>query len=105
MADKTEEQDLMEPLSAITFATRTSESDAFRPLRSSGDRALAQALSNAALRLNDVGYPGAGREITFSLDPATRLPLIEIVDQETREVLSQWPSAYLLELAAEQSKR
>jgi uncharacterized FlaG/YvyC family protein len=67
-------------------------------------QALNLAVSKATRVLNDVGYAGAGRQISFSLDPSTHQPVIEILDIETNKVLFQWPSAYVLELAAEQSK-
>ena len=89
----------MEPISLNPTAAGP---DALRPSHSPEDRALVHAVSEAARRLNEAGYAGEGRAITFSLDPATRLPLIKVVDEQTRETLSQWPSAYLLELAAEQ---
>ena len=42
---------------------------------------------------------GEGRQLTFSRDPQTRRPVIQIVDQSTGEVLDQIPAQTLLELA------
>jgi uncharacterized FlaG/YvyC family protein len=42
---------------------------------------------------------GEGRQLTFTRDPETRRPVIQIVDQNTGEVLDQIPSATILELA------
>jgi uncharacterized FlaG/YvyC family protein len=64
-------------------------------------RSLNQAVSNAVRQLNEAAYPGEGREVTFSLDRATKAPVIRVVDTATKEVISQWPSEYLLEIAAE----
>jgi uncharacterized FlaG/YvyC family protein len=67
-------------------------------------QALNVAVSKATKVLNDIGYAGIGRQINFSLDPATHQPVIEILDTQTNKVLFQWPSEYVLELAAEQTK-
>jgi uncharacterized FlaG/YvyC family protein len=89
----------MEPLSPIPAIT----GPAPEPDRAQAnpERALTLAVAGAARRLNDINYAGEGREITFSLDPATKKPLVKVVDLDTREVVFQWPSKYLLELAAE----
>ncbi len=50
-------------------------------------------------------YPGEGREVTFSLDPATKAPVIKVIDTATKEVISQWPPEYLLQIAAENTTR
>jgi len=57
------------------------------------------AVSSAVRQLNTVRYAGEGREVTFSLDPATRRPVLRVVDVETKEVILQWPQAYVLQLA------
>ena len=69
------------------------------------NRSLNRAVSNAVRQLNEAGYAGRGREVTFSLDPATKSPVIKVIDTDTKEVISQWPSAYLLEIAAQNSTR
>lgn len=69
------------------------------------NRSLNQAVSSAVRQLNETGYPGDGREVTFSLDRVTKAPVIKVVDTATKEVISQWPSEYLLEIAAENTTR
>jgi uncharacterized FlaG/YvyC family protein len=54
--------------------------------------------------VNDAGYPGDGREVTFSVDQATKRPVIKVVDTSTKEVLQQWPPEYVLQLAADAEK-
>ncbi len=69
------------------------------------NRSLNQAVSNAVRQLNEAAYPGEGREVTFSLDRATKAPVIKVIDTATKEVISQWPPEYLLEIAAENTTR
>lgn len=66
-----------------------------------------ESLTKAARTVNQANFAGAGREVTFSVNPATRRPVIKVVQTETKEVVAQWPSEYLLRLAEEldQSKR
>jgi uncharacterized FlaG/YvyC family protein len=68
------------------------------------ERALNRSVSAAVQTLNDAGYPGSGREVTFSVDHATKLPVIKVVDTSTQKVLEQWPPEYLLQLAADANK-
>jgi flagellar protein FlaG len=69
------------------------------------NRSLNQAVSNAVRQLNETGYAGEGREVTFSLDPATKAPVIKVIDSSTKEVIRQWPSQYLLQIADENTTR
>lgn len=46
--------------------------------------------------LNATQFAGENREFTFTLDRATRRPVIRIIDTQTKEVLEQMPAAYLL---------
>ena len=64
-------------------------------------RTINRAVSVAVGQLNEAGYAGAGREVTFSLDPATKQPVIKVIDTATKEVIRQMPPEYLLQLAAE----
>jgi uncharacterized FlaG/YvyC family protein len=68
------------------------------------ERALNRSVSAAVQTVNDAGYAGDGREVTFSVDQATKHPVIKVVDTLTKEVLHQWPPEYLLQLAAEAQK-
>jgi uncharacterized FlaG/YvyC family protein len=41
--------------------------------------------------------------VTFSVDPVTRQAVIKVIESQTREVITQWPPEYALQLA-EQDK-
>lgn len=68
------------------------------------ERTLNRSVSAAVQTLNSVGYAGDGREVTFSLDQATKRPVVKVVDTFTKEVIHQWPPEYLLQLAADTKK-
>jgi uncharacterized FlaG/YvyC family protein len=51
--------------------------------------------------VNAAGLAGNGREVTFSIDQASRQPVIKVVDANTGQVIDQWPPEYLLQLAAD----
>ena len=53
----------------------------------------------AVNEINKSELMGQGRQLTFTRDPETRRPVIQIVDQDTGEVLDQIPSETVLELA------
>src|SRR3954468_24236700 len=72
--------------------------------RSPADRSFVREVSVAVKRLNENGYAGQGREVTFSIDRATRLPVVKVVDVNTKEILNQWPAQYVLQLAAGYAK-
>jgi flagellar protein FlaG len=54
---------------------------------------------SAVHEINKSELMGEGRQLTFTRDPQTRRPVIQIVDQSTGEVLDQIPSETVLELA------
>jgi len=66
---------------------------------SPADRALTSAVSTAVRTINDSGILGEGREVTFSVDRATRRPVVQVVETSTKEVINQWPPEYALRLA------
>ncbi|HTA44907.1 MAG TPA: flagellar protein FlaG [Bryobacteraceae bacterium] len=63
------------------------------------DRTLNRAVSEAVGKLNDAGYAGEGREVTFSIDHSTQQPVIKVIDTVTKEVITQFPPRYVLALA------
>src|SRR5580658_5712213 len=67
-------------------------------------RALNLSVSAAVQTVNEAGYAGEGREVTFSVDQATKQPVIKVIDTSTKEVLRQWPPEYLLQIAADAKK-
>ncbi|MEP6716176.1 MAG: flagellar protein FlaG [Terriglobia bacterium] len=69
------------------------------------DRDLAQSVSKAVSHLNEQGFAGEGREITISLDPGTRQPVVKVVDISSGEILRQWPSQYVLQVAEDSKAR
>ena len=94
----------MNPITPISATAPAVPEPAPQPRLSPQDRTLNAALSGAVQSLNEAGYAGTGREISLSFDSGTRRPVIEVVDTETKKVVLQWPSAYVLELAKEQKK-
>ncbi len=68
------------------------------------ERALNRSVSAAVKTLNDTGYAGDGREVTFSVDQATKRPVVQVIDTSTKEVLQQCPPEYLLQIAADAEK-
>ena len=69
------------------------------------ERNLNLSLSAAVRQLNDAGYAGKGREVTFSIDRASRQPVITVIDSQSKEVITQWPPKYLLALADDQNNK
>jgi uncharacterized FlaG/YvyC family protein len=72
--------------------------------RTPEDRARTQAIVSAVRVLNTAGAAGAGREVTYSTDAATKRLVISVVDKQTKEVYAQWPSDYALQMAREFKK-
>ena len=64
-------------------------------------RETTRQVAAAVNDLNVVGYAGEGREITFSVDRETRLPVVKVIDTKSKEVIQQWPRDYVLQLAAQ----
>lgn len=64
-------------------------------------RQLRQTLAKAASVVNSSGLIGAGREVTYTVDATTKVPVVKVVDTESKEVVAQWPPEYLLRLAEE----
>ena len=92
------------PVTPIQTLATTASASTVPASQTTEERAFNRQVSTAVQALNDAGYAGNGREVTFSLDQATRRPVIKVVDTSTKEVLQQWPPEYLLQLAAETRK-
>lgn len=56
-------------------------------------------LIRAVEALNEAQVFGFRSELTFSLDRATKRPVMKLVDKETQEVIRQIPPEYVLRLA------
>ena len=65
------------------------------PEQAAENRDLVQAVR----ALNASGSLGEYHELSFMLDRNTKLPVIRIVNRETKEVVDQIPPEYLLRLA------
>jgi uncharacterized FlaG/YvyC family protein len=87
-----------------------------RPVNSIGANALVSASAPSPAAENDVlvrqvvsavrevnksELMGQGRQLTFTRDPQTRQPVIQIVDQSTGDVIDQIPPESALQLAAQ----
>jgi len=67
-------------------------------------RARTQAVVSAVQVLNQSGIAGAGREVTYSTDSATKHLVIQVIDKQSKQVIVQWPSDYALEMAQDYQK-
>jgi uncharacterized FlaG/YvyC family protein len=96
----------MAPISVISEQTPPSSTPLVQAQEGTTveERALNRSVAAGVQSLNEAGYVGAGREVTFSFDQATRRPVVKVVDTATNEVLQQWPPEYLLQLAADSKK-
>jgi len=79
------------PAGANTMASAaTPAADAQAPVR--------QVIA-AVHQVNKAELMGQGRQLAFSRDPETRQPIIQIVDQDSGEVIDQIPPETVLQLA------
>jgi uncharacterized FlaG/YvyC family protein len=74
----------------VNTVTPTNESD-------SSVRQIVTAISG----LNKSEFLGQGRELAFRRDPETRHPVIQIIDQDSGDVIDQLPPETVLRLAAQ----
>jgi len=56
--------------------------------------------ASAVPTLNAAGLFGANREVTYSFDRATHLPVVRVLDIRTKEVIHPWPPEFALKLAS-----
>ncbi|HUB77921.1 MAG TPA: flagellar protein FlaG [Bryobacteraceae bacterium] len=80
--------DSMGVSTAVSVSTPMNENDV--PVRQ---------LVTAVNEINKSELMGEGRQLTFTRDPSTRKPVIQIVDQNTGEVLDQIPPETVLQLS------
>lgn len=64
------------------------------------DVQLNRSAVTAVKELNKAEYFGGERQLAFSLDSATRRPVIRILDKGTGEIVGQVPAEEILRLAA-----
>ena len=60
-----------------------------------------RSVASAAGAVNQSGILGENREVTFSVDQSTHQPVVRVLDTNTKEVIEQWPTEYLLQMAAQ----
>jgi len=65
------------------------------PEQAANNRNLIQAVK----AVNEAGTLGDNNEITFQMDRNSRLPVIQIIDRSTKQVVEQIPPEYILQLA------
>ncbi|HWE49144.1 MAG TPA: flagellar protein FlaG [Bryobacteraceae bacterium] len=75
------------------------------PAVSADDRAFNLSVATAVRQLNESGYAGDGHEVTLSIDPDSRQPVVKVIDSDTKDVITQLPSRYALALAADFEKK
>jgi uncharacterized FlaG/YvyC family protein len=69
------------------------------PTPSSDQDVPVRQVVTAVHEVNKSELLGEGRQLTFSRDPETRKPVIQIVDQNTGDVIDQIPAETVLQLA------
>ena len=69
------------------------------PTPSNENDMAAREVVTAVHEVNKSELMGEGRQLTFSYDPQTRRPVIQIIEQSTGDVIDQIPQETLLQLA------
>ena len=82
------------PVSSITGGDPVSQ-----PVAKPENEVPARQVVTAVRDINKSELMGQGRQLTFTRDPNTRRPIIQIVDKTTGEVVEQLPSETVLNLA------
>jgi len=59
----------------------------------------------AVKAVNNAEMFGENNELTFQKDPLTQRMVVRMVDRKTKEVISQIPPEYVLQLAAESKQK
>lgn len=62
-------------------------------------------LIEAVKAINRAELFGFDNELTFVMDPDTHRPIMRIINRDTREVVRQLPSEYVLRLARDLKKK
>lgn len=94
----------MSPISPVTHVDDKPTTAPLTQAASPQEQAVVRKVADAVKSLNEADYAGAGRELTFSIDQTTRLPVVKVIDVNTNEVVTQWPSSYVIALAAVNAK-
>ncbi len=62
--------------------------------------AESRELARAVRKLNDAAVLPDSRELSMSIDPKTKIPVVRVLDAVTHEVLDQLPAEYVLRVTA-----
>ncbi len=79
----------------------TAAAPASVPLAPAQQQTQNREVIQAVKALNSAEMFGENNELRFQKDPQSHRMIVSIVDRKTKEVLSQIPPEYVLELAAE----
>ena len=62
-------------------------------------KTASREIATAVQTLNQNGLAGQDREFSIAIDAKTKVPVVRIVDSNTRELIEQIPSQAILDLA------
>ncbi|MGD0499353.1 MAG: flagellar protein FlaG [Bryobacteraceae bacterium] len=88
----------------VTAVSRTSALPAAAPVAPADSSAENREVVRAVKALNATEMFGQEDELVFQRDQRTRRMLIQVVNRQTREVVSQVPPEYVLRLAEDLKK-
>jgi len=83
------------------FATSIAQPQGISRQQQAETRQLIQAIR----KVNEAELFGYRSELTFALDRATGRPLVRIIDRQTKELIQQIPSEYVLRMAEDLKSR
>jgi flagellar protein FlaG len=90
----------------ISAVTRTAQSpDLATPAASTENPTQTRDVIQAVKALNATEMFGDENQLTFHMDQQSRRMVIQIVNRNTKEVISQIPAEYLLALSEDLKKR
>ena len=69
-------------------------------LKSASPAAQSRALATAVQKLNESPLIPDNRELSMSIDPKTKIPVVRVLDSTTHEILDQLPAEYVLRVTA-----
>jgi flagellar protein FlaG len=85
----------------ITGVNRSTAVLASAPAAQVDQKTQHREIIQAVKALNSTEMFGENNEAQFQKDPLTNRMVVRIIDRKTKEVISQIPAEYLLQLAAE----
>ena len=74
-------------------------------LPSQGAQSFVRQIVTAVRGVNQSELLGEGRELAFTRDPDTHMPVIQIVERATGDVIDQIPPEVLLRMKAQLDKK